>query len=286
MRKVLASTTGWLLTLSWVAYLAACATIIGNWMTYCILVYRPDLPAANSQWFPSTIGIAILFGGAAFNIYLAKQLLAIEGVMLSIHLAGWVAVMITLWVMSPRGRVANVIFTFSNPAGWPNAGVASLIGVITPWGSVIGYDSSVHMSMFPASRCGGPADVYSSRERERCLAHDSAVSAVSIRAERSAGFHCVCDDDILLRRHRFCSRILLALHAGVPQFDREQDWKRAPRHSHNPVFHVGSGQRRSHGKSPALELRSRWWASGGTSFRAGRTCMWNSLEEDSVLTLA
>lgn len=148
MRKVLAYCTGWLVTLSWITFLAACAVIIGNTIKFCILIYHPNSTAANSQWLPTIIALIFLIGGAFFNIHLARKFPLIEGIMLCIHLAGWAAVIVTLWVTSPRGNAHEVIFTFSNPGGWENAGVASLIGVLTPWSSLVGYDSSVHMSEY------------------------------------------------------------------------------------------------------------------------------------------
>ena len=148
MRKVLAYCTGWLVTLSWVTFLGSCAVIIGNTIKFCILIYKPESKAANSQWLPTIIALGFLIGAAFFNIHLAKKFPMIEGIMLVIHLAGWAAVIVTLWVTSLRGNAHDVIFTFINPGGWENAGVASLIGVLTPWSSLVGYDSSVHMSTY------------------------------------------------------------------------------------------------------------------------------------------
>ena len=67
--------------------------------------------------------------------------------MLFIHLASWAGIIVTLWVTSPRSD-SEVLFEFANGGGWANAGVATLVGVLTPWSSVFGYDSSVHMSTY------------------------------------------------------------------------------------------------------------------------------------------
>lgn len=138
---MLAYITGWLVTLSWITFLAACATIIGNLIEYCILVYYPSSNAANSQWLPTLLALVCLVGGAFVNIYLVKQLPKLEGAMLCMHCTTFVAFIATLWSTSPIGNAHDVIFTFTNPAGWPNAVVASMIGVLTPWSSHIGYDS-------------------------------------------------------------------------------------------------------------------------------------------------
>ena len=150
MRNLLAYCTGWLCTLAWVTFLSSCGVIIGNTVKYCVLLYYPDSPAINSQWFPTLIGIASLGLGGVFNVFLAKKFPMLESIMLFIHLAGWAAVIVTLWVTSPRGQANEVLFTFSNGGNWSNAGVATLIGVLTPWSSLVGYDSSVHMSTYPS----------------------------------------------------------------------------------------------------------------------------------------
>lgn len=71
--------------------------------------------------------------------------------MLSIHWAAWLAIVVTLWVMSPRGKASEVLFTFTNGGGWSSAGTASLVGILTAWSVFVGYDSSVHMSMSDTS---------------------------------------------------------------------------------------------------------------------------------------
>ena len=68
--------------------------------------------------------------------------------MLLIHWAAWLAIVVTLWVTSPRGKASEVIFTFTDGGGWGSAAGATLVGVLTAWSVFVGYDSSVHMSTF------------------------------------------------------------------------------------------------------------------------------------------
>ena len=169
MRKLLSYCTGWLLTLSWCTYLASCAVVIGNLTKYCILVYHPDSTAINSQWFPTLLAVVVLIVGAMFNIYLAKKFPVLESIMLFVHLAAWAAIVVTLWVTSPRGNTSEVLFTFTNGGGWSSGGVATLVGVITAWSSLMGYDSSVHMSTFSTAfpvRHAAITDTPCSRERQ------------------------------------------------------------------------------------------------------------------------
>ena len=68
--------------------------------------------------------------------------------MLTIHWAAWLAIVVTLWVTSPRGKASEVLFTFTDGGGWGSAAGASLVGVLTAWSVFVGYDCSVHMSTF------------------------------------------------------------------------------------------------------------------------------------------
>ena len=121
--------------------------IIGNLIHDCVLIYHPSSLAANSQWFPTIFAIAALLMGGIFNSWLAHQFPALEGIMVVIHLASWVAFVVVLWVTSPIGDAKDVLLTFNNGGGWVSPGGATLIGVLTACSGLLGYDSAVHMSM-------------------------------------------------------------------------------------------------------------------------------------------
>ena len=76
-----------------------------------------------------------------------KKFPLLEAIMLCIHWTAWLAIVVTLWVTSPHGKASEVLFTFTNGGGWPSAGAATLVGILTAWSVFVGYDSSVHMSM-------------------------------------------------------------------------------------------------------------------------------------------
>ncbi|KAK5127758.1 hypothetical protein LTR85_004874 [Meristemomyces frigidus] len=124
-RNLLSYCTGWLLVLGWQTTVAGCGVIIGNLIKYCIVLYHPDIPAVNSQWFPTLLAIISLLLGGVFNLYLTKKFAVLEGIMLTIHWAAWLAIVITLWATSPHAKPSEVLFTFTNGGG---------------------YDSSVHMT--------------------------------------------------------------------------------------------------------------------------------------------
>ncbi|KAK4929217.1 hypothetical protein LTR49_004114 [Elasticomyces elasticus] len=147
LRRLFSYCTGWLCTLAWTTVVAGCGVIIGNLIKYCIVLYYPDSVPFNSQWFPTLLlAVGAIIAAALFNIFLASVFTLLEGIVLFVHLAGWAAVIVTLWVTSPRANARDVLLTFSNEGGWSSEGAATLIGVLTPLSALCGYDSSVHMS--------------------------------------------------------------------------------------------------------------------------------------------
>ncbi len=77
---------------------------------------------------------------------MAKQLPMVEVVILFIHVLGLLAIVIPLLVMAPSrnsGRVA--LLDFYNGGNWSTVGLATMIGLLTPLGSMLGFDCAVHM---------------------------------------------------------------------------------------------------------------------------------------------
>ena len=86
-----------------------------------------------------------------FNTFLTKKLPAIEGVVLAVHMLGLFAVILPLWILSPRATANEALFTFTNGGGWPSTGLSAMIGLLTPETSLIGFDCAVHMCAYSTS---------------------------------------------------------------------------------------------------------------------------------------
>jgi len=96
-------------------------------------------------WHATLMIIAVACIAILFNTFFAKKLPLIEGIILIIHVFGFFAILIPLWVLSPR-QSAHAVFTkFTNAYGWPSQGLACLVGIIGPMYSLLGPDSAVHM---------------------------------------------------------------------------------------------------------------------------------------------
>jgi choline transport protein len=81
---------------------------------------------------------------------------------LMLHILGFFAIIIPLWVMAPRGRAEVVLLEFVNFGGWPTTGLSSMIGLLAPMAVLVGYDCSVHMCklIFSAERSEVEAEFF------------------------------------------------------------------------------------------------------------------------------
>jgi choline transport protein len=99
------------------------------------------------RWHGTLLIIAVAVCSILFNTFLAKKLPLIEGLILILHVFGFFAVLIPLWIFAPR-TPASVVFTqFSDGGNWGSIGLACLVGMTGPVYSLVGPDSAVHMGM-------------------------------------------------------------------------------------------------------------------------------------------
>lgn len=97
------------------------------------------------NWHGTLLTIATISFSIIFNTVLAVRLPLIEGIVLILHVTGFFAIIIPLWVMAPRATPHAALLEFSNYGGWSSTGLSAMIGLTTPLSVLIGYDCSVHM---------------------------------------------------------------------------------------------------------------------------------------------
>jgi choline transport protein len=108
-----------------------------------ILDYPNYVP---QNWHGTLLVIAITAFCILFNTVLARRLPIVEGMVLIIHVLGFFAVLIPLWVLAPRSDPSDVFTQFLNLGGWSTNGLAFMVGLLSPIYTLIGADSAVHMS--------------------------------------------------------------------------------------------------------------------------------------------
>src|SRR4051794_191873 len=136
--------TGWVSVLGWQTGLASLAFLAGTMIQGLLVLNYADY--SFQQWHGTLLVIAITAFCIIFNTVLAKRLPMVEGIVLIIHILGFFAVLIPLWVLAPRGAPKEVFTEFLNLGGWSTTGLAFMVGLLSPIYTLIGADSAVHMS--------------------------------------------------------------------------------------------------------------------------------------------
>ncbi|KAK5134388.1 hypothetical protein LTR08_006568 [Meristemomyces frigidus] len=144
MQKVLSYTVGWLCAIGWQVFLASVCFMVGSIIQGLVALNVQDYVWHN--YHGTLLTIAVILFSIVFNTSLATRLPLIEGIVLILHLVGFFAVIIPLWVMAPRRTAHEAILVFSNNGGWSSNGLSAMIGLTSSVSVMIGYDCSVHMS--------------------------------------------------------------------------------------------------------------------------------------------
>jgi choline transport protein len=121
--------TGWLSTLSWQAGTASGSFLTGTIIQALITVNNPNYVPTN--WQGTLLVFAMVLVLFIANVWGAKDLPLAQNILLVVHVFGFFAVIIVIWVMSPR-NTATVVFTqFANDGGWSTMGLSLMVGQIS-----------------------------------------------------------------------------------------------------------------------------------------------------------
>jgi choline transport protein len=120
---------GWMSTLSWQAGTASGPFLVGTLIQSSAVVMYPDYSPTNWQGTLMVIAVTILVW--VLNIWGAKVMPVFQNIMLVVHIFGFLAIIVVLWVLSPRAT-AEVTFTqFTNSGGWSTTGLALMVGQLS-----------------------------------------------------------------------------------------------------------------------------------------------------------
>lgn len=131
--------------MGWQTGLASIAFISGTLIQGLLVLNNPNY--IYERWHGTLFVIAIITFAIIFNTFLAGRLPMIERLVLIIHLLGFFAIVITLWILAPRNSAKAVFTEFSNAGGWSSTGLSVMVGVLSPIYALLGVDSAVHMCM-------------------------------------------------------------------------------------------------------------------------------------------
>ncbi|KAK4983107.1 hypothetical protein LTR50_007416 [Elasticomyces elasticus] len=143
-QKLLSYIVGWLCALGWQAAMPSVAYLGAQQVLALISVCNPDYVIQG--WHGALLTIAFVVFAIGFNTYALGKLPLLEGLAVVLHVFGFFAFLVILWVMGPRGSASDVFTGFQDQSGWGSTGLATLIGMVGPATTLLGADSAVHLS--------------------------------------------------------------------------------------------------------------------------------------------
>ncbi|KAK4900467.1 hypothetical protein LTR49_027446 [Elasticomyces elasticus] len=97
-------------------------------------------------WQGALLTIAFVVFAILFNMFPINKMPLIEGLVVIIHLFGFVTFVVIFWVLGPREPASRVFTEFQDQNGWGSYGSATLVAVVGPSAALIGADAAVHLA--------------------------------------------------------------------------------------------------------------------------------------------
>lgn len=130
--------------MGWQTGAANTAFLAGSQIQGLIALNKPDYDF--QPWHGTLLVFAVSAFNVIFNTFLVKRLPLIEAIVLVVHICGFFAILVVLWVTGPIGDAYTTFTTFNDYGGWNNLGLATLSGLVAVILPLLGADAAVHMS--------------------------------------------------------------------------------------------------------------------------------------------
>jgi choline transport protein len=136
---------GWLNSLAWIATVATETIFAGTILRGLIILDNPNFDA---QPYQGTLLAYVVVAVAIFiNAVIPGILPKFEVFIIIFHIAGFIAIVATLWALTPKHNSAQFVFTTTlNEGGWPTQGLSYCVGFLGNVATFVGADASVHMA--------------------------------------------------------------------------------------------------------------------------------------------
>jgi amino acid transporter len=136
---------GWLGVLGWQTGAATVSYLSGKQIQGLIILNNPSyIPKA---WHGTLLIWAVLMVCLIFNTFLSRHLPLVEGGVVILHVAGFFAVVMPLWVMSDRSHSSSDVFTlFQDNMMWGNLPLAVILGLTSATSTFVGVEAGAHMA--------------------------------------------------------------------------------------------------------------------------------------------
>ena len=136
---------GWLTSLAWIATVAIETLFAGTIIQGILVLDYPDYD--DKMWQGTLLTWAVIMVCIFINVVIPSWLPRFEVFILVFHLTGFVAIVATLWAMTPEYSSATDVWATSlNKGGWPTQGLSYCVGFLGNVATFVGADASVHLA--------------------------------------------------------------------------------------------------------------------------------------------
>ncbi|GAB7356825.1 hypothetical protein MBLNU459_g7703t2 [Dothideomycetes sp. NU459] len=143
-QRFLSFFTGWMSVLSWQAGTASSPLLIAGMIQSLVSVNNENYDYTDPK--TTAIGVPITFFVLFLNVYCARYMPLMQNLMLILYIVGFVVILITMLVLSPRIGFGAIFTEFENTGGWSSMGLSMMVGQITPIFAFLCADSAAHLS--------------------------------------------------------------------------------------------------------------------------------------------
>ena len=120
---------GWLATLCWQAGNSSGGFITATLIQSLMVIKNPNYTAP--AWQGALMVLPVMGICVAFNIWGNRILPMMQNLVMGVHVFGFVAVVVILWVLAPHVDATTALLTFTNEGGWSSMGLSLMIGQIS-----------------------------------------------------------------------------------------------------------------------------------------------------------
>lgn len=119
---------------------------IGAQQVLALIVISTDGAYAPQGWHASLMTMAFVLSAISFNTFAIGKLPVLEGLAVVLHVFGFFAFIVIMWVMGPRADAQLTFTQFTDANAWGSVGLATMIGMVGPTTTYLGADSAVHLA--------------------------------------------------------------------------------------------------------------------------------------------
>jgi amino acid transporter len=136
---------GWLTSLAWIATVATETIFAGTMLQGAIILDHENSYDAK-RWHGTLLAWLVIAVAIFINVVIPGALPKFEIFIIVFHIAGFIAILATLWATAPHNSAHFVFTTALNEGGWPTQGLSYCVGFLGNVATFVGADASVHMA--------------------------------------------------------------------------------------------------------------------------------------------